>query len=704
MSPAAGASAAPARARSLRQEAERRFAARGSSRREPTPEETRALLHELEVHQIELEMQNEELRRTREELDAARAKYFDLYDLAPVGYATLSPKGMILEGNLTLANWLGVERRTLAEMPLSRFLHPGSVNAFWLSLRRLFDTGMSTSIEVDVVTGNGKTFWGRIDAIAHDPASSGERTCRIALTRVTDYASAALSALSEGVVLQVASGEIAACNPAAERILGLTRDQMAGRTSLDPRWKAIHEDGAPFPGETHPAVVTLRTGKTFRGVVMGVHRPDGTVRWISVNSAPIPGPSGSPYVVVATFEDVTERKRAEKALKESEKRFRLLAENATDVIGVIGTDGVIRYASPSCRDLTGYEQDEMIGRRVSGIYLPEDRPVVEAAIARHEAGAPEVRVRYRITRKDGKVVWVERVTRAVRDPGTNEIVEYQFDVRDVTEAQDATQALQRERDDLESTVADRTAALLATNSDLRRLIAVHARTGQALRERRARVRQLLTRIYEEKEAESQRFARELHDKVGQGLTAVGLQVGLVRSRLGPSDLHEVSPLLDDAAAAVEQTVSQLRDVLGELRPPALDEFGLLSALRLSGERLARLGGFNLRVSGDGPAPRPCHAVEVVAFRIAQEALTNVVRHSRARNVSVSLSRFDGRLRVAIQDDGAGFDPATTPGGGSDRLGLIGMLERAEALGGELTVDSAAGAGTAVVFECPEEPR
>jgi PAS domain S-box-containing protein len=126
-----------------------------------------------------------------------------------------------------------------------------------------------------------------------------------------EYAVAALEAMAEGVVVLLAGGEIVSCNPAAEAILGLTRDQMTGRNALDPRWQAIHEDGSPFPGETHPVMVTLRTGERFRAVQTGVHRPDGTLRWISISSEPIPGPDGRPAAVVATFVDVTESRRAE---------------------------------------------------------------------------------------------------------------------------------------------------------------------------------------------------------------------------------------------------------------------------------------------------------------------------------------------------------------------------------------------------------
>jgi len=120
-----------------------------------------------------------------------------------------------------------------------------------------------------------------------------------------------VTALTEGIVLQTRDGTVEACNPAAESILGLTAEQMTGRSSIDPRWRAIHEDGSDFPGETHPAMVTLRTGKSQTNVIMGVHKPDDTLTWISVNSQPIFRPNeDKPCAVLASFSDITEQKKA----------------------------------------------------------------------------------------------------------------------------------------------------------------------------------------------------------------------------------------------------------------------------------------------------------------------------------------------------------------------------------------------------------
>ena len=125
-----------------------------------------------------------------------------------------------------------------------------------------------------------------------------------------------ITVMMEGVVIQDKDGEIITGNESAEKILGLSIDQMAGRTSIDPRWKAIREDGSPFPGEEHPAMVTLRTGRPFNQVIMGVHKPRGELSWISINSQPIFGHAKlKPIMVVTTFVDITEQRLWEQELK-----------------------------------------------------------------------------------------------------------------------------------------------------------------------------------------------------------------------------------------------------------------------------------------------------------------------------------------------------------------------------------------------------
>jgi PAS domain S-box-containing protein len=145
--------------------------------------------------------------------------------------------------------------------------------------------------------------------------------------------------MSDGIVYEDADGKITSANPAAERLLGLSLDQMQGRTSLDPRWKAIHEDGSDWPGDTHPIPVALKTGKATASQVQGVYNPQtGEYVWLSVNATPefLPGET-RPFRAYAVFRDITERRRADEQLVAQAARLKVLAD-ASEALIAAGTE------------------------------------------------------------------------------------------------------------------------------------------------------------------------------------------------------------------------------------------------------------------------------------------------------------------------------------------------------------------------------
>ncbi len=150
----------------------------------PTSEEARQTLHELRVHQIELEMQNEELRRIQADLDAARARYFDLYDLAPVGYLTVSEMGLILEANLTAATMLGVEKSTLVKQPLTCFILRGDQDIYYKHRKLLFKTGIPQLCEIRLVKKDGSQFWALLEANVEQDAN-GVHVYRVVVSNIT---------------------------------------------------------------------------------------------------------------------------------------------------------------------------------------------------------------------------------------------------------------------------------------------------------------------------------------------------------------------------------------------------------------------------------------------------------------------------------------------------------------------------------------
>ena len=153
----------------------------------PSPKQAGLLLHELQVHQIELEMQNEELRRAQGELEAARARYFDLFDLAPVGYFTLSEQGLILEANLTTTGLLGVERRALVKKPLTRFILSEDQDIYYRHHKQLFETGTPQVYDLRVLRADAAPFWARLETTEAQDAD-GTPVCRAVISDITAQA------------------------------------------------------------------------------------------------------------------------------------------------------------------------------------------------------------------------------------------------------------------------------------------------------------------------------------------------------------------------------------------------------------------------------------------------------------------------------------------------------------------------------------
>ncbi len=288
----------------------------------------------------------------------------------------------------------------------------------------------------------GKEEFGKLTAPAGGATSEARGSSGFACD--SDLAVAAFDALSEGVVVQAATGEIVACNPAAERILGLTRDQMAGRTSLDPGWRSIRENGSPFPGEAHPAMETLRTGAALRDVVMGVHRPDGTLRWISISSTPIPGAAGRPVAAVVTFVDITDRAREKQVLAEENEIFRRSYVNSGEAIFLTDPGGDIIAANPAACRMLGRTEEEIrrIGR--AGVVDRTDPRLPEALAERERTG--EFRGELNCVRADGSVFAGGVTSVHFLDPSGGRRTS--TSIRDLTEQKAAEAALLASREAL----------------------------------------------------------------------------------------------------------------------------------------------------------------------------------------------------------------------------------------------------------------
>ena len=206
------------------------------------------------------------------------------------------------------------------------------------------------------------------------------------------------------------------------------------------------------------------------------------------------------------------------------------------------------------------------------------------------------------------------------------------------------------------------------------------------------------RLMTVQEAERRTLARELHDAVGQELTALSLNLTIIEDALPVGASPKIRERLQDSQELLEKTTCHLRNIMVELRPPGLDELGLLAALQEHVSQVARRSGIALGIDGAEPQPRLAPTAGIALFRIAQEALNNTVKHARAAAARVSLRQNGHSVVLSITDNGVGFDTARKPIMGGYGMGTTTMRERAEAIGATLQLQSAPGAGTRVTVE------
>jgi signal transduction histidine kinase len=252
------------------------------------------------------------------------------------------------------------------------------------------------------------------------------------------------------------------------------------------------------------------------------------------------------------------------------------------------------------------------------------------------------------------------------------------------------------------TVSAIIAVLLMIISFLLVIIRVRRRTEKELKASRERLRSLAWRLTEVEDKARKNLSTELHDQVGQTLTVLGVNLNLLRSLMTHDEPGLVSDRIHDSLTLVKETTKRIRNVMGDLRSPVLDDYGLVAAIEHYSRQYTDRTGIPVQVRGvmNGPRLDPHH--ENSLFRIVQEALTNVIKHANATEVIVNVRHLDGRLRLSIEDNGVGFDESRLPGENGHRgWGMATMRERALAIGGTFRVHSVRGKGTHVIVEVME---
>jgi two-component system sensor histidine kinase UhpB len=325
------------------------------------------------------------------------------------------------------------------------------------------------------------------------------------------------------------------------------------------------------------------------------------------------------------------------------------------------------YVSARCAALLGYAAREATPdiEFFTPLVHPEDRHIIPVALERHLIDAVPYDIELRLLHRNGEYRWYRSLGNAIRDEQeTPKIM-----AGSLIEVHDHRVALQ--------SLAEQRLELELSN---------------------ARLVDLSRRLVNVQEDERRRLARDLHDEVGQALTAAILLLDFARDE----PLQEADR--EAAIAEIRRALSDVRDMTLRLRPPLLDELGLEAALRWYLNKQATVGRFEAKLSVEGLTERPVPAVELTAFRLVQEAVTNILRHAKARHVDVTVKTTASELALRISEDGIGFDSfaALERAIRGESFGVVGMQERASLIGGRCEIVSAPGMGSVILARLPLE--
>jgi PAS domain S-box-containing protein len=356
---------------------------------------------------------------------------------------------------------------------------------------------------------------------------------------------------------------------------------------------------------------------------------------------------------LARMEAFLRMREVQVALRDSERQFRQMAESIEEVfwLGSPGASAIL-YASPAFERVWGRSCAELYAEPrlwIDSVH-PEDLPRVRRDLAELARGA-SIDTEYRITRPDGTLRWVSNRGYPMQD-GSGRVAGVASDITGRKQAEETRNLYARR--------------LILLEEDLRK-----------------------------------RISLELHDEIGQSLAALGFNLGHIGNHLPPAAGPDLRARLEESQGLIKEVVRSTRQLMGELRPLLLDDFGLTEAIRLYVERFRQRTGIAAHTEVDPEFPRLTNREEIALFRILQEALHNVLKHSGASRAAVSLSRVDRLVRLSIGDDGCGFQPASAvPHPTGSGWGVTIMRERAALIGATLQVESSPGAGTLVLVELP----
>jgi PAS domain S-box-containing protein len=429
-------------------------------------------------------------------------------------------------------------------------------------------------------------------------------------------------------------------------------EQVWGRTC-----QSLYENPRSFIEHIYPQEKQSQLLEYFRDMEASfdlqfqIKRPDGSLRWIRDRGFPIHNSEGKVYRIAGVAEDITERMQSEEAIRIQAQ----IIDQIHDAVVSTDLNGIVTSWNSGAQRMFGYSPDEAIGQHISFVYPKELHKFLQDEVITPLRQKFEHQIEVRMLRKSGQEFFAHLSLSVLRDASG-----------DVT-------------------------GMIGYSMD----ITSQVRTKQ-------RLRQLSQKIVSAQEEERQRISRELHDEAGQALSALKIGLELIQSDLidQPAPLHQS---LNEAMDLIDKTTEQIRLLAYQLRPPELDALGLSPVL----EELCHTYSENTHIVVQYHGvdlPELSDSLAICAYRVVQEALTNVLKHAQAKHVDVILNYDAENIYINVNDDGLGFDKVAVDSSTDRRsgLGLLGMQERVQLLGGSLELKSEPGQGTRISVKLPGE--
>ncbi len=469
-----------------------------------------------------------------------------------------------------------------------------------------------------------------------------------------------LNAVKQAVIGTDLSGVVTYWNPFAEQLYGWKSAEVVGRNIMEITVSSQTEE------EAKQHMASVLAGGSWAGEFQ-VHCKDGSHVAAFVTLSLVQDDDGQAIGLVGVSQDLRSLKEAQGALRRKEEEFQAFANSLPELSWMVDGEGKVLWRNERWYEYTGTKPEDMEDGGWESVYDAEILPSVLERWRESMRTGSDFEMEYPLRGADGTYRWFLTRIRPVRD-GDGNVARWYGTATNIDEQRQLLQSLSEARDELEKRVLERTTELQAATESLHELSA---------------------RLLQMRDDEQRRLARELHDSVGQLLAAIGMNIAVIASeanKLTPGTAKCVS----ENAELVNEVSREIRTISHLLHPPLLDEAGLASALRWYIEGFAKRSRIHVDLEIPPDLGRMPNDSEIAMFRVVQECLTNIHRHSGSVTASIRVEKDRERLRLEVQDRGKGIAAEqlrSLSRSGKIGVGFSGMRERLRQLGGTIEIES-----------------